>query len=543
VTRASPTDAALSGINLSDGTLSPAFSAATTTYAAAVGYLTREITVGATTADSAASTTVNGLEASARTIPLSLGKNTISIVTTAQDGVTTLTTTIVVTRAAPNLNLSSLSVTGGTLMPAFNPGTTGYTLALPYTVSSVDVAASATESEWTLEIEGIETSAATVAVGVGVSTITVTVIATLGESRSYTIEVNRAAPSGNSALSGLGFSNHALSPAFAPDTTSYALAVGNSTSSAIITPMSADAAATVSINGAQVTRGDSVTVTLPVGATTFTTIVTAENGTTTTYTVRVTRAAPDATLSALTLSVGTLSPTFNPATADYTATVGNLVEEITVGATPADPAATVTISGASQSGSTFPLSVGTNTITIVTTSHDGTITRTTTVVVTREAVGAPAVAFELDFEAGDEAAGAPLTGLGRNLFPGSTATVTMHSTPVVIATGTVLANGTIVLNARIPAGAVPGAHRLVFDGIAADGSAVTRTAWFTVLSDGTIGGVSLTRPVPYAQPAAVRALPFTGADLFAPAFVGAAAAFMGTLLLLLGALLRRRIAF
>ena len=65
-------------------------------------------------------------------------------------------------------------------------------------------------------------------------------------------------------------------------------------------------------------------VTLAVGSSTVTVQVTAQDGTTQSYTVAVTRAASsDATLSALTLSQGSLSPSFASGTLAYTALVSN----------------------------------------------------------------------------------------------------------------------------------------------------------------------------------------------------------------------------
>jgi uncharacterized repeat protein (TIGR01451 family) len=81
-----------------------------------------------------------------------------------------------------------------------------------------------------------------------------------------------------------------LSPAFATSTTSYAETVPNSVSSITFTPTAA-AGATVTVNGAAVASGAaSAPITLAVGGTTVTIVVTAQDGVTTkTYTVVVTR--------------------------------------------------------------------------------------------------------------------------------------------------------------------------------------------------------------------------------------------------------------
>ena len=72
----------------------------------------------------------------------------------------------------------------------------------------------------------------------------------------------------------------------------------------------------------------------------------ADASTTAEYTVAVTRAASaDATLSALVLSAGILSPGFDPATADYAATVANAQASVTVTPTTTHPLATVQVDG------------------------------------------------------------------------------------------------------------------------------------------------------------------------------------------------------
>lgn len=90
----------------------------------------------------------------------------------------------------------------------------------------------------------------------------------------------------------------------------------------------------------------------------------------------------DASLTALSLSDGTLSPAFASGTTAYTASVASGVTAVSVTATPAT-GATAVVSGASS------LAAGANTVTVTTTSYDGSAHRTYTVTVTR-ATAAPA---------------------------------------------------------------------------------------------------------------------------------------------------------
>jgi hypothetical protein len=132
-----------------------------------------------------------------------VGDNTISIVVTAEDGTTTRTYTIVVTRdAAPppppplgtDASLSSLSLSDGTLGPAFSPAVTSYTVTVPNSTDSVDVSATTSDSNASFTING--GTNATIALVVGDNTISIVVTAEDGTTtRTYTIVVTRP-PSG-----------------------------------------------------------------------------------------------------------------------------------------------------------------------------------------------------------------------------------------------------------------------------------------------------------------------------------------------------------
>lgn len=104
---AASTNALLSSLALSTGTLSPTFSPATTAYTATVLRPSASITVTPTVADGTATlqVRVNGGTYAAATsgspsaaLALNLGSNTIDVLVTAQDGTTTKTYTTTVTR-------------------------------------------------------------------------------------------------------------------------------------------------------------------------------------------------------------------------------------------------------------------------------------------------------------------------------------------------------------------------------------------------------------------------------------------------------------
>ncbi len=100
VTRAAPSaNANLASLTVSQGTLSPAFSSSTLSYAVYVANAVTGITVTGIAADPTAS--VGGQ--SGTPVALSVGDNPISLVVTAQDGVTQKTYTVTVYRADPTV--------------------------------------------------------------------------------------------------------------------------------------------------------------------------------------------------------------------------------------------------------------------------------------------------------------------------------------------------------------------------------------------------------------------------------------------------------
>jgi glucuronoarabinoxylan endo-1,4-beta-xylanase len=102
-------NATLSGITLSEGVLSPEFSAGVTSYNASVGYSATDITVTPVTADTQATVKVNGLDVmngqSSVPVSLNVGQNTITVIVTAKNGTTKTYTIDVIREAAGNTNL------------------------------------------------------------------------------------------------------------------------------------------------------------------------------------------------------------------------------------------------------------------------------------------------------------------------------------------------------------------------------------------------------------------------------------------------------
>jgi hypothetical protein len=218
-------------------------------------------------------------------------------------------------------------------------------------------------------------------------------------SNSVSVLRNADILSSNAFLSALAVSTGTLSPTFAAATTAYTASVTNVTTSVTVTPTRAEANATIQVrvNGgayASVTSGSaSSALSLNVGSNTIDVLVTAQDGTTTnSYSITVTRISNDATLSALTTTAGTLSPTFASGTISYTtASVCNATTSVTVTPTRTEANASIQVrvnGGAYASvtsgsaSSALSLNVGSNTIDVLVTAQDGTTTNSYTLTVT-----------------------------------------------------------------------------------------------------------------------------------------------------------------
>ncbi|MFY8187349.1 MAG: cadherin-like beta sandwich domain-containing protein [Flavobacterium sp.] len=411
-------DANLAALTTTAGTLTPAFAAATTVYTTTVANTTTSVTVTATRAEANATmqVQVNGGSFATLTnttassaLALNVGDNTIDVRVTAEDGTTQKTYTITVTRAAPsnNADLSALVISSGTLSPLFNSATIGYSANVTNATTSITVTATRAQANANLAVRvngggyiGIAsgTASSALALNVGSNTIDVQVTAQNGTTQKiYTITVTRAL-SNNADLSNLTTTAGVIT--FASIQTSYAINVNNFITGATVTATRAQANATLEfrVNGGTYTLlsngSASSAFSLNVGSNTINVRVTAQDGTTQKiYTITVTRAASsNADLSALSTSVGVISPTFTSGNLNYTASVTNTTTNITVTATRAHPNATleIRINGGTYTSITsaiasdaLALNVGNNTINVRVTAQDGTTLKTYTINVNR----------------------------------------------------------------------------------------------------------------------------------------------------------------
>ncbi|MFA6085503.1 cadherin-like beta sandwich domain-containing protein [Mucilaginibacter sp.] len=332
------------------------------------------------------------------------GENTFNIVVTSQDGSATKTYTLVLTRAgqappllSPVANLFALNVSSGSTFSKnfnFTIGEELTTIYAPNNIASIRVFAVSENAVSTVTVNGVtlpyDTSTDLLPISVGDNLFTVLVTSQDGvHTKTYAVHVNRL-PFADVTLASLALNKGTLTPNFTSATTSYTASVKNSISTINVTPVATVSGVTITVNNIAVDAAHpTATINLLGGPPTrIRTVVTAADGINTkTYTVNVTRLAPQPTLASLTLSAGTLSPAFDEDVFAYAATVSNATTSLTLTPVTTDATATITINGdAIASGAAsgaIPLNVGANTLSTVVTSQDGLITKTYTVVVNR----------------------------------------------------------------------------------------------------------------------------------------------------------------
>ena len=374
-------DADLSALVVSDSVndleLSPAFSESILTYAVSVRSSVESVNITATTADASADLTIGGNAADSgtavsRTLDKTGGgaaqgpaENTFDVVVTAENGANMRIYKIFVSRQAvsADASLTALTLSSGSelvLTPAFDPAVFAYTAALRSHRTGVEITATLSDARGaSMKIgragflaaaqsgagvgQGVDRSGGNAAQDATENTFQVEVTAEDESKRIYEIAVLRMPASNDASLSALAISTGTLSPAFSPGITSYYVAVGNGVAQFTITPTANDSVAGVQVGrtgflGAATTAQNTI-----VGGGTqnlFLTVVTAEDGSTRTYTIDLFRAGAitkmlihDAgTASASRNDANSLLATsdFDPLTPAYSLTVGRAVTAVVI---------------------------------------------------------------------------------------------------------------------------------------------------------------------------------------------------------------------
>lgn len=214
---------------------------------------------------------------------ISVSYTDIAVVTTTESklGTATYSATIAAPKSTNN-DLGALTVSNATISPAFNANTTSYTASVPFTITKLNITATAADSKASVSV-----NSPTLTPG-GKTNVTITVTAESGAKKTYTIAVTREqdpnyTANSNNNLSAINVDGFLLSPVFSAANTQYVIWLPYETENVSVSGTAADSKASVTVEGGE---------NLVAGAdNTIKVICTAEDGTQKTYTVIAKRAA------------------------------------------------------------------------------------------------------------------------------------------------------------------------------------------------------------------------------------------------------------
>jgi hypothetical protein len=249
-------NALLSSLSVNGASLAPDFSPTVADYTAEVAYSTLSTSVTATSEDPNAGISVNGTELvsgiESDPISLDVGSNSLTVNVTAEDGTTSQTYNVYVTRqtASTDASLASLELGSWDLDPVFNAAATQYRVFVYEGTSSIDISATPNDVNASITIDGGVSS--TVPIEAGENTIVILVTAEDGTTtETYTIVAARPVYESVhlSALEIGGITT--WSPPFdGVFRVDYRVSVTPFTNSIELTPTAGTAGATIRVNGA-----------------------------------------------------------------------------------------------------------------------------------------------------------------------------------------------------------------------------------------------------------------------------------------------------
>lgn len=334
--------------------------------------------------------TING--SSNNTVDLTGGDNVISIKVTKL-GVSKVYTLVITKKG--EAKLQSLVPSIGTLDPAFNSDIFDYQLTVPTDQTTISFTPTSVDNSTTIKVNNsVVTSgkkSQNIKLKEGENTVTVEVTTANGDTNVYTIVVTRTEMFRSASLTSLNLTAGTLTPTFNKGIYEYNATVENDVTSIGVTPTAEDTNATITVNGKNVPSGaTSNYVSLDEGSNVINVKVTDTKNNSNTYVLNVTRrySKDNVNLSSLSVTDGTMSPTFDPETYLYSVKVARSVEKVRVAFTAQNDKATIKVIDpndensqnkeytSGQSSDYVKLNIGANLITVEVTGEDTTKTTT-----------------------------------------------------------------------------------------------------------------------------------------------------------------------
>lgn len=356
--------ATLSSLTVTNGSFNPSFNSETLAYEVTVPVDTTEFDVAAITTEPHANIT-----SGVGHYIMTESSKEIKVVVVSEDLSDTKTYILNVVRTQSSDNtLSGITVSESTLNPEFSSDNTSYTVNVTGSIESIDINATLNDDRATI-VSGTGTHK----LNVGNNPISIHVKSESGASLYYNINVIRAPKEDNNLLD-LTVDGVSI-PGFDKDITEYTLDdVQYSKTSIEIGASLSDSDATVTGTGKKgLTTGKNV----------FEVVVKAQNGTTKTYTINITREKNNnAYLSLLSVSGYVLSPNFTSEQFDYEITVDYTKETLSPNEVTAVPEDKNVVEVKKQEEINLSTTVD-NYYQIVVTAEDGKTTQTYTIKVNR----------------------------------------------------------------------------------------------------------------------------------------------------------------
>lgn len=301
---------------------------------------------------------------------LDVGENNFNVTVMAENGDVNIYTMTITRQPSSDACLSRLSLQEARISPTFTCGTKEYAAEVPHRITEVTPIYTTTEPNATVAVTGAND------LEVGENTVTLVVTAQDGQTSETfdIIVIRREDTSHSSRLVNMWTDIGEWDKNFDPDALYYEIKVTPTQNQIKVSGLIED------IDGPATTEGFGSHI-LNKGDNIIQIVVTATDGTTTTYTLNVIRAlSDDASLKSLVPARTSLTPVFGSNTVLYRTTIDEEFIELT--ALPREASATV--DGADENGLVrYPLNIGENTIDIRVVAEDGVTTKIYTVIVTR----------------------------------------------------------------------------------------------------------------------------------------------------------------
>lgn len=274
------TNVYLSSLTVNQGTLTPVFNKEITSYTVNVGTDIDTIILTGVAEDSKSTVLGDGTKS------LNPGDNTFVITVQAEDGTTSKDYTVVVTKEQKSiLTLSDLAIDGVTI-DDFSPSKTDYTITVPYSKNNVEITAVTSDSSAKISGNGIGNHV----LNQNSETFMFIVTAEDGSTRTYQVTINKENPDSDNTLTDLVVEGYPLNPEFNPNEENYNIGNVSDTTDSLtvnVTPGSDKSTIKYKVNGTEVTPIDNkLNIPSNLGPGTIEVIVTAEDGTEKTYTIR-----------------------------------------------------------------------------------------------------------------------------------------------------------------------------------------------------------------------------------------------------------------